>query len=160
MKVLILLLFPILLLSQSPCTNDTSKKVGINVGECPTTTLDVGGNLRVRDILLKSNKYVLLTDEEGNLTKILLSDLFTTTPDSKCPQFIPNGSGPYFIRFKGGGYVTNPNDPIKVNGLRFNGAGTYVVDNITYYTYTNVSGQPLDLTNFSVLFSTHQCNYN
>lgn len=149
MKVLLFLLLSIFIPAQ----------VGINTTE-PTKTLDVNGTVRVRDIPLLTNKYVLLSDEEGNLTKILLSDLFTTTPDNKCPQFIPNGSGPYYIKFKGGGYVTNPNDPIKVNGLTFNGAGSWVENNITYYTYTNVSAQPLNINNFSVLFGSNRCNYN
>lgn len=47
----------------------------------------------------------------------------------------------------------------KVNNLSFVSAGTYIENNTTYYTYTNTSGQPLDITNFSVLFDTHICNY-
>ena len=45
------------------------------------------------------------------------------------------------------------------NNLSFVSAGTYIENNTTYYTYTNTSGQPLDITNFSVLFDTHLCNY-
>ncbi len=136
----------------------TFGQVGINTTE-PTKTLDINGDLRVRDIPLLSNKYVLLADDNGNITKVLLSDLFTTTPDNSCPQFIYNKSNPYYIVFKASGYLSNPNDPIKANNLNFVSAGTYIENNITYYTYSNISGQPLDINNFTAIFGIHQCTY-
>ena len=51
-------------------------QVGINT-TTPTKTLDINGQLRVRDIPLSSSKYILLSDEEGNITKVLLSSLIT-----------------------------------------------------------------------------------
>ena len=153
MKQLILLLFPIIILSQTG-------NVGNNTTE-PTNTLDINGDLRIRNILnsqVANNTYILIVDEHNVVKKILLSSLFTVQ-DEKCPQFIYNKSNPYYIVFKAEGYLTNPNNPIKVNNLSFVSAGTYIENNITYYTYTNTSGQPLDITNFSVLFDTHTCNY-
>lgn len=157
MKTLILLLFPILLLSQY------NGNVGINTVS-PTNTLDINGDLRIRNILnseVATNTYILIVDEYNVVKKILLSSILNTPiVDSKCPQFIANKSNPYYIEFKAEGYLTNPNDPIKANGLTFVSAGTYIENNTHYYTYTNISGQPLDINNFSVLFGTHTCNYN
>lgn len=154
MKQLILLLFPILLLSQY------NGNVGINTTE-PTNTLDINGDLRIRNILnsqVANNTYILIVDEHNVVKKILLSSLFTIQ-DEKCPQFIYNKSNPYYIVFKAEGYLTNPNDPIKANNLNFVSAGTYIENNTTYYTYTNTSGSPLNIDNFTVVFGTNKCNY-
>lgn len=128
MKKLIFILFPALFLCQY------IGKVGINTSE-PTKTLDINGNLRVRDIQEVSTAiYLLATDEQGNVFKVKLSSL--TQQESNCPEFLKSESNPYYLKFRSKNALNYPPESLVINGLNFTQAGYWIENGYHYYTWT------------------------
>lgn len=132
-------------------------KVGINCTE-PTKTLDINGNLRVRDIQeVPTAIYLLASDEQGNVFKVKLSSV--TQQQSNCPEFLKSESNANYIKFRSKNALNYPSNSIIINGLTFTNAGYWIENGYHYYTWTNTSGQPLDIDNFSVDFGNGGCQY-
>lgn len=149
MKTLLLILFPIILFSQY------TGKVGINTSS-PTETLDIDGSLRVRNIQQgNSTDFILVADGDGVIKKVLLANLL----QNDCPIFIRSESSPYYLKFKSASSIQNPNSALTIEGINFVSAGTWIENNTYYYSYSNTSGQPLNINQFTVNFGNKQCNY-
>lgn len=143
MKKLIFLLIPAIAFGQ----------VGINT-TTPTATLDVNGNMRIRTIQTGNENDSILVTNNGFIKKISISSIGV-----KCPDFIKNKSNPYYVLFHSSGSVPNPNNPQTIEGLNFVFAETSIRNNIYIYSYTNTSGTPLNINNFSVFFGSKKCTY-
>jgi len=148
MKKLILLLFPIITFSQ----------VGVNTTS-PSATLDVNGDLRVRQIpTVNATQYVLTVDDNGNVKKVAVSAL--NNSNGTCPNFLKNQSSGYYLLFSSPSSIQNPNNPLVISGLNFVSAGTWIQNNTYYYSYSNTTGTSLNTNNFTVQFGNLACNYN
>lgn len=145
MKYLILILFPTLLFSQ----------VGINTTQ-PTTTLDVNGNIRIREMeTVTSAKYMIVTDSDGVFKKMLMPTAVT----DDCPEFLKAESNTHYVKFKTLKSLILESDKIMINGLSFTQSGHWVENQVHYYSWTNTSGQPLNINSFSANFGNQTCNY-
>lgn len=154
MKKLILLLFPIVTLSQ---TNPYSGKVGINT-QTPTTTLDVNGNLRIRQLDNGNISDSILVVNNGKVKKIAVSDLMQ--PQNSCPTFVKNQSTGFYLLFTSSSSIQNPNNSLTIQGKTFVSAGTWIANNTYYFSYSNTSGNSININNFVVNFGSQQCHYN
>lgn len=156
MKKLIFLCLPIFGMSQ----------VGINTtipqaGTALHVSAGINGStVKIDDLpLVTSATYVIVTDADGILKKMLLSSL-TGTPPAGCPTLLRNESHDYYLKFSSTSSIQNPNSSVVVNGVTWGFAGTYNQNNLYYYSYTNTSGQGLNINNpFTVQFGSQQCNY-
>lgn len=134
-------------------------KVGINT-TTPQQTLDVNGTVRIADLPLgDSNDYLVVVDNTGKLKKIPVSLLQQV--NNSCPYLVKSSSDGYYLVFTAStALIANPNDPITVQGKNFNSAGTWISNNTHFYTYTNTTGQPIDLNiQFNITFGTFTCTY-
>lgn len=146
MKKLILLLLPTL----------ASSQVGINT-QTPSAILDVNGDLRVRQIpTVNTAQYVLVVDNNGNVKKMALSAISNGT----CPNFLKSQSNGHYLLFSSSSSIPNPNDPLVISGLNFVSAGTWIQNNTYFYSWSNTTGTPLNINNFTVQFGNLTCNYN
>ena len=143
MKKLILLLFPLALFSQ----------VGINTSS-PTETLDVNGTVRIRNLPTVSTADSILVTQNGIIKKVSISNLFAL----KCPK-MSEKSNPHYLLFYSDSSIPNPNNSISVMDLEFVSAGTWIENNLYYFSYSNKSGKPLVLKEFLVNFSGVNCVY-
>jgi hypothetical protein len=144
MKKLILTLLPTLLLSQ----------VGIKTTN-PTATLDVNGNLRVRNLPAGTPTDSILVTSNGYIKKIALSHTTST-----CPDFLKTQSSPYYLLFKSSSGISSPNNNLLISNKTFVSAGTWIQNNLYYFSWSNTSGQPLNINNFTVQFGNISCIYN
>lgn len=140
---------------ENKCTENTSKRIGIN-NSCPTATIDINGNARIRQIPEGISSDSILVTNNGFIRKITFSNIVMSS--QVCPT-LDNESNAYYLKFYSSSSIPNPNNPITVSGLNFGGAGTWVENNKYYFTYTNTSGQPLNVNDFSVMFGTKKCDY-
>lgn len=148
-KLIITLLFPTLAFSQ----------VGVNTKN-PTATLDVNGNVRVRQIPTGTTNDSILVVSNGYLRKIALSSVIQPQNAGTCPNFVKNQSNGYYLLFKSSASIQSPNNPLTINILPFVSAGTWIQSNTYYYSYSGTSGQPLNINNFTVNFGSLTCVYN
>lgn len=156
MQKLIFTLLPVLALSQ----------VGINT-TLPTKTLDVNGEMRIREIPAgDSSDMILVVDQEGNIRKMPLpqsspSPITPVTPSGSCPNFERNQSSGYYLLFKSDSSVPNPNSPLSINNTNFTSAGAYILNNNYFYSWSNTTGNALNIGQpFTVYFSpTMSCQY-
>ncbi len=148
---LLLLLLPLLAISQN--------KVGINT-QTPRATLEVNG-----DVMLKAEigtvTDTILVIREGKVYKVPAS-YYQYTPPTNCPLLV-TGAGQstgYYLKFQSAVPIVNPNQTLVIQGKVFQPAGTWVAGNTYFYSYTNTSGQPLNINQpFTVNFTGQQCNY-
>lgn len=132
--------------------------VGINTIN-PTAKLDINGNLRVRNLPAGSATDSILVVNNGYVKKIAISSLSINT--HKCPNFLKSQSSQYVIFFSSSSSIPNPSDPLVISGKNFASGYSYIQNNTYYYSWTNVSGQPLNINNFMVNFGgVLLCNYN
>lgn len=151
MKKLLFIFFPVLIFSQY------DGKVVINTDQ-PTATFDVAGNARFRNITeVTTTIYLLATDEDGNVIKIKASAIVPT--QGICPNFLRDESNPYYLKFSSSSSIPNPNSALVIEGLNFVSAGTWIAENNYFYSYSNTTGQPLNINDFSVNFGSGVCNY-
>lgn len=146
----IVLLMPTLLFAQ----------VGINTTQ-PTKTLDVNGQqrIRVRPQGTTSDS-LLVSDNLGNVRRLHINQLQQSNTIT-CPQLVRQDSNGHYLKFVSTSSIPNPTSPLIISGRTFNSAGTWIDTNgIYYFTYTNVSGNPLNINQtFSVSFGTTTCIY-
>lgn len=148
MKKLILLLFPVVTFSQ----------VGVNTTS-PSATLDVNGDLRVRQIpTVNTANYVLVVDDSGNVEKMALSSL--NSSNGTCPNFLKNESSGYYIKFSSPSSVPNPTSNLTIQGKNFTPAGASIQNNTYYFSWSNTTGTAININNFTVNFGNLTCNYN
>lgn len=150
MKKLIFLLLPTLALSQ----------VGINTDN-PQYTLDIVGNLGVHNVQsVTSATYILVQNENDPEVKRIPLSSIQTGSKCPCPTFDKNVSNAWYLKFTSTcGSVEKPNNPVNINGLNFGPAGAYINGNMYHYSWTNTTGTPLDINNFTVDFGTQKCVY-
>lgn len=147
MKKLLFLLLPAIGFSQ----------VGINTTS-PSETLDVNGTFRTRNIpLVTTAEYVIVTNADGVHRKVLLSSLIQNS--GTCPNFLRNQSSGYHIKFSSPASVPNPNTDLTIQGKNFNAAGASISNNTYFYSWSNTTGQPININNFTVDFSGLVCTY-
>lgn len=147
MKKLLFLLLPAIGFSQ----------VGIQT-TTPTETLDVNGTFRTRDIpLVTTAEYVIVTNADGVHRKVLLSSL-TQNPGT-CPNFLLNQSSGYHIKFSSPSSVPNPNNALTIQGKNFIPAGASISNNTYFYSWSNTTGQAINIDNMTVNFSGLICTY-
>lgn len=143
---ILLILIPTIVFSQ----------VGINTAQ-PTATLDVNGNLRIRKVLQGSVSDSILVINNGYVKKIALSQLQIS--NNVCPNLDSSSTG-YYLLFKSTSSIPNPNNSLVISGKNFVSAGTWVNNNTYYYSYSNTSGQSINVNNFSVDFTNLHCTYH
>lgn len=153
MKKLLFLLLPTIGFSQANYPG-----VGIN-NQNPTEALDVNGKIKSRDIpLVTTAEYVIVTNADGVHRKVLLSSLLST-PQS-CPNFIKNESSGYYLKFSSASSISNPNNSLTINGILFVQSGSWISNNTYFYSWSNFTGTPLNINNFTVNFGNQTCTYN
>lgn len=133
-------------------------QVGINTDQ-PTKTLDVNGQVRIRNLPLgDSTDFLVVADSQGNLRKITISSL---NSNNTCPTLIKSQSSGHTLLFTSSSSIPNPNDPITVQGSTFVSAGTWIANNTYFYSYTKTAGSPINLNIvFTVSFGSMSCTYN
>lgn len=147
MKKLLFLLIPAMGLSQ----------VGIQT-TTPTETLDVNGTFRTRDIpLVNTAEYVIVTNADGVHKKVLLSSLVQNS--GTCPNFHRNESSGYYIKFSSPSSIPNPTSPLNIQGKNFTPAGASISNNTYFYSWSNTTGQAININNMTVNFSGLVCTY-
>lgn len=132
-------------------------QVGVNT-ETPTAMLDVNGNARIRVLFAGSPSDSIVITNDGYLGKIAVSDLLGST-GNRCPNFVRNQSNSSYLLFQSESSIPNPNNALTVEGLNFVSAGTWVQSNNYYFSYSNTSGNPLNLSSFTMDFSGLICQY-
>lgn len=132
-------------------------QVGIQT-TAPTETLDVNGTLRVRDIpTVQSAEYIIVTNADGVHKKILLSSLQSNS--GTCPNFLRNQSDGYHIKFSSPASVPNPTNSLTIQNKNFVSAGAYIQNNTYFYSWSNTTGQAININNMTVNFSGLVCTY-
>ena len=132
-------------------------QVGINT-TTPTAKLDVNGNLRIRTIPNGVSSDSILVVNNGFVRKIAISAL-SAVNQGTCPMFVKGQSNGYYLLFKSTGAINNPANPLTINTINFTNAGNWIQGNLYYFSWTNTTGQPLNINNFSVNFNGQTCNY-
>lgn len=146
-KLLFLLLLPTITLSQN---------VGINT-KTPTSTLEVNGNVKIRASIGTINDTILVIRNK-EILKVPASYYYTL--QNSCPVLVVNQSSGYYLLFQSVSSIDNPNNPITVQGKTFTSAGTWIVDNTYYFSYTNTTGVAVNINQpFTVVFGNQSCNY-
>jgi hypothetical protein len=79
---------------------------------------------------------------------------------SQCPNFIKSQSNPYYLLYSSNSVIPGSGDPKTINNLSFVNAGYWNQANTFYASWTNTSGQPLDINNFTIQFGNQTCTYN
>lgn len=126
--------------------------------ENPSEKLDVNGKIKSRDIpLVTTAEYVIVTNADGVHRKVLLSSL--TQNAGTCPNFIRNQSSGYHIKFSSPSSIPNPNSDLIIQGKNFNAAGAHINNNTYFYSWSNTTGQPINIDNMTINFSGLTCTY-
>lgn len=146
-------------------TVSLSAQVGINTTTpTPGTALHIapgpgGSLLKVEDTpLVTTAEYVVVTNADGIYRKVLLSSL-TGGNSGQCPNFLKSISSGYAIHFSSPASVPNPNNPLTIQGKNFAPAAAWITGNTYYYSWSNTTGQPININNMTVNFSGLICNY-
>ncbi|MCJ8153973.1 hypothetical protein MKJ01_09410 [Chryseobacterium sp. SSA4.19] len=79
---------------------------------------------------------------------------------SQCPNFIKSQSNPYYLLYSSNSVIPGTGDPRTINNLSFVNAGYWSQASTFYASWTNTSGQPLDINNFTMQFGNQTCTYN
>lgn len=79
---------------------------------------------------------------------------------SQCPNFVKSQSNPYYLLFSSNAVIPGSGDPKTINSLSFVNAGYWNQTSTYYASWTNISGQPLDINNFTIQFGSQTCTYN
>lgn len=103
-------------------------------------------------------QYVMVTDSEGRQMKLLLSSLLSIP--QTCPNFIKNESNGYYLKFSSASSIPNPNNSLSINGILFVQSGSWIANNTYFYSWSNFTGTPLNINNFTVNFGNQICTYN
>lgn len=156
MKKLLFVLLPILSFSQVGIQTQTPKAtlhvIGKNIFEQTQQTLEAKATVHINGDLIISNtplmsspEYMLVIDPADNnrVKKVLISSIMGNT--GTCPTFLRNQSSGYILKFESIASIPNPTTPIIIQGKTFNPAGTYTQNNMYYYSYTNITGSPLNI---------------
>lgn len=153
MKKLLFLLIPAMGLAQQ----QNNQGVCINCTD-PSEAMDVNGKIKSRDIpLVSTAEYVIVTNADGVHKKVLLSSLVQNT--GTCPNFHRNESSGYYIKFSSPSSIPNPTSPLTIQGKNFTAAGASISNNTYFYSWSNTTGQPININNMTVNFSGLVCTY-
>ena len=149
---LLFLLLPIMAIAQ--------QKLGINT-TTPQATLDINGNVIIRNLPIGTVEDTILVIRNGEIMKVPAS-YYQYTPPTNCPILITGQgqSNGYLLKFKSNVAILNPSASLVIDSKTFQPAGNWTAGNNYFYTYTNVSGVPLNINvPFNVNFSGQICNY-
>jgi hypothetical protein len=80
--------------------------------------------------------------------------------NAQCPNFLKDQSNPYYILFSNSVGIHSSGQPKIINGLQFVDAGHWTNSGIHYASWTNTSGQPLDINNFTIQFGSLTCTFS
>ncbi|MDQ1096713.1 MULTISPECIES: hypothetical protein [Chryseobacterium] len=83
-----------------------------------------------------------------------------TGAKSQCPNFMKSQSNPYYLLYSSSSAIPDSGNPKTINNLSFVNAGYWNQSNTFYASWTNTSGQPLDINNFTIQFGNQTCTYN
>ena len=133
----------------------TMSQVGINTTN-PTATFHVNGNVKIENIPDGFVSDSILVIHNKEVRKIALSSLNINV--GVCPK-LDKTSSSYHLLFHSEYSIPKPNNSLQIQGLNFTGAGTWISNNTYFYSYSNTTGTPLNLTSFSVDFNGLKCNY-
>lgn len=138
-------------------------QVGINTTE-PKFTLQVNGTIGVTDLpIVETAEYLVVwipnadPQKSGQFGRIKLSSIIQVQSD--CPEFVKAESNPFFVNFRSVKSLVLPSGNILINGLSFTPSGQWVENGIHYYSWSNTSGQPLNINDFTVNFGSQTCKY-
>ena len=132
-------------------------QVGINTEE-PTAMLDVVGDVRFREIPTGVSTDSILVTNNGYVRKISISDL-GIQGNHRCPILNRQESGGWYIKFESDYSIPDPNSSLVIEGINFVSAGTWIEENEYHYSYSNTTGQGLNLNSFQINFHGLLCNY-
>lgn len=132
-----------------------NSQVGINT-TTPTETLDVNGTLRIRNINENNCvEWILVADNSGVIKKMKISELLNI-----CPTLDRNQSNGNYLLFYSNSSIPNPNNLITINNINFISSGSWISNNIYYFSFTKINGSTLNLNkNFTVFFDNLKCTY-
>lgn len=155
MKKLIAILSISFLSAQS--TNDPYYgNVGIGTTK-PTARLHVYGKLKINtDEGLPTDSILVIRNKE--IMKIAVSSL-NISNSGTCPNFLKNQSNGYNVYFSSPSSVPNPNNALNIQGKNFAPTSAFILNNTYYYSWSNTTGQPININNMTVNFSGLICNY-
>lgn len=88
----------------------------------------------------------------------IIAILATSAISAQCPTFELDQSNGYYVLFTSNSSITFEND-ITINGLDFTGAGNWVSNGTHHVSWSNTTGQALDLSNFTMTFGSETCSY-
>lgn len=155
MKTLLLILFPAFIFCQVGF-NTTKPQATVHLTKNPNISTDKG-DLKLDFVETGSISDSLLVWSHKIVKRVSSSDFLASA--GKCPTFIKSQSNPHYIIFNSSSSIPNPNNPLTIQGLNFISAETSIRNNVYIYSYTNTSGQPLNINQFTVNFGNKQCNY-
>lgn len=135
-------------------------QVGINT-TTPTKTLDIKGELRVQKRPQGSiTDSILVTNTLGEVRRLSINQIISNNSGT-CPKFLKSQSSGYHIKFSSPSSVPNPQDPLTIQGKNFTQAGSPINNNTYYFSWSNTTGQPINIDNMTVIFGgTLTCIYN
>lgn len=145
MKKLLFIIFPITIFSQ----------VGINT-TTPSATLDVMGNLKLNAQSTTSADSILVI-QNREIKKIALSSIQN---NGTCPNFHKQQSSGHYLLFSSPSSINNPTSNLTIQNKNFVSAGAWISNNTYFYSWSNTTGQSININNLSVNFSGLNCNYN
>lgn len=171
MKKLLFVLLPILSFSQVGIQTQTPKAtlhvIGKNIFEQTQQTLEAKATVHINGDLIISNtplmstpQYMLVIDPADNdrVKKVLISSVMNN--NGTCPNLLRNESHAYYLKFESPTSIPNPNNSITVQGKNFNPVGTFTQNNNYYFSYTNTTGQPININiPFTITWTTLTCQY-
>lgn len=135
-------------------------QVGINT-TTPTKTLDIKGELRVQKRPQGSiTDSILVTNTLGEVRRLSINQIISNNSGT-CPNFLKSQSSGYHIKFSSPSSIPNPQDPLTIQGKNFTQAGQSISNNTYYFSWSNTTGQSINIDNMTVIFGgTLTCIYN
>ena len=79
---------------------------------------------------------------------------------SQCLNFVKVQSNPYYLLYTSNSVIPGSGESKTINNLLFVNAGYWNQAGTFYASWTNTSGQPLDINNFTIKFGNQTCTYN
>lgn len=132
-----------------------NSQVGVNTTN-PKATLDINGDLRVRLLTQGSESDSIVVVRDGYLKKISISSIIEK--EVKCPDFMFDKSNSHYILFKSFSSIPNPNNSLLIDNKIFVSSGSWISNNIYYYSYSSTMGA-INKNDFDVFFGAKKCEY-
>lgn len=119
--------------------------------------LMLGQSIKVHKLGTTNDTILVIRNNE--ILKVPAS--YYNTLQDACPLFKKEQSTANYLLFESTSSIGNPNNSITVNGNTFISANAWIEKNRYYYSYTNVSGKPVNINQLlSVKFGNQICTYS